>query len=223
MGILVEYDTYLRTCNILAAVKSDISVSQRTAGRLYKHRYCIRLGTASKPTKNYSHGHAVEIGDLRPWLSASIPLMLGKLPSWRLWPYCHSKWAEMFSVSAAEFDLPFLVGPHMFRHSAASCDAFSQQRGAEGIRRRGFWAYMKSVQIYERHAALLRSVEFVWLIRALYALVFSIYLWKRRLGCTQFETIWDNLIESDGCLPPVKKLMLEIIKIIKVLENLENS
>ena len=159
MGIIVEFDTYLRSCNILAAQRSDISVPQTSAGSLYKGRYAIKVGTSSKPTKNYTHGHAVVIGDLRPWLPNVIATMMTKLEEGRLWPFCHSKWSQMLSMSAVSASLPFQVRPHILRHSAASCDAFAKLREPEDIRRRGFWASPKSVQIYERHAALLRSVE----------------------------------------------------------------
>ena len=65
----------------------------------------------------------------------------------------------MLETALIALDVPLQITPHLMRHSVASNDKFFEKRSLEEIRRRGFWASPKSVAIYERHAALLRTVE----------------------------------------------------------------
>ena len=63
----------------------------------------------------------------------------------------------------ADINLP--ISPHLLRQSVASNDAFLKRRSAEDIQRRGTWASVRSVAVYERHGAIMRSIQTLGSVR----------------------------------------------------------
>ena len=159
-AIVLQFDSYLRTINLLQIEAEHFSRPQLSAGLGYNSAYSLKVGTRGLPTKNGTYNHALLIGDVRPWLKSLMPYVLKALPKkGKIFPWSYAEYSNLLQQCLAFSSLDIKVTPHMLRHSAASSDCFQKLRSAEEIQRRGFWKSRRSVEIYERHASLLRSLE----------------------------------------------------------------
>ena len=66
MALLVQYDSYLRSKNLLQIDKEHFSPPQPAAGRAFASSFGLKVGTRGAPTKNSTFNHVVLLGDIKP-------------------------------------------------------------------------------------------------------------------------------------------------------------
>ena len=159
LAVVLQYDTYLRTINLLRVRKCHF-VPPQVLVRQFSKAWSLCVGTPRLPLKNGSFGFAIIVGDLRPWLVDALARAYSRLPSeGEIFDWTHREYHDMINCALSDLSLPLRVTPHQLRHSGPSNDRFGKTRSLEEIRRRGTWKNPKSVEIYEKHASLLQSVK----------------------------------------------------------------
>ena len=159
MAVLIQYDSYLRTRNLLQIQRMHFSPPQPHAGPSFCGRFGLKVGTKGTPTKNGTFDHLLLLGDTKDWFFNALCSFYKSLPDGPVWKFDYARYYAMLEQCRLELGLDLDISPHLMRHSAASNDNFLGRRSLDEIQRRGFWLSRRSVAVYERHANLMRSVE----------------------------------------------------------------
>ena len=108
------------------------------------------LGLSAKTGAN----HTLEVDD--PWLRRVLWMLVRSLNgAARLFPIDQAHFRVAFNAAQEELEPEDARGPaHSLRHSRPSAQIADGELDLEGVRRRGFWKQMKSVQRYAEQGAL---------------------------------------------------------------------
>ena len=161
MFCLVGFDTYLRPSELLSLTRSQVHVPTRRAGPQFSKTWtlCIAPATGDFRTTTNLSDVSIVLGNKRPWNLELFAPFFRKSSREHLFPFDLEFAERKFAQGIKALGLPLRLTPHVLRHSGPSCDRFEELRSLEDIRRRGQWAALSSVQRYERHASLLRSLH----------------------------------------------------------------
>ena len=159
--VLLGFDTYLRPSELLSLGASSVHAPARRAGPMFARSWSIVVApaTGDAETKTRLKDVTIIIGDVRPHLLPVFEKFFRNNSRPKFFNYELTYVERKFSDAMKSLHLPLRFTPHVLRHSGPSCDKFEGLRSLEDIRRRGQWASPASVQRYERHAALLRSLH----------------------------------------------------------------
>ena len=159
--VLRGFDTYLRPSGLLSLDASSVHAPARRAGPMFAKSWTIVVApaTGEAETKTRLKDVTIIIGDVRPHLLPIFEKFFRNNSRPKLFDYELAYVERKFNEAMKALHLPLRFTPHVLRHSGPSCDKFEGLRSLEEIRRRGQWTSPASVQRYERHAALLRSLH----------------------------------------------------------------
>ena len=95
-AIILQFDSYLHTVNLLQVEAEHFSRPQRAAGLGYNSAYSLKVGTRGLPTKDGTYNHALLLGDVRPWFKAMMPFVLKALPQKGLiFPWSYAEYSDL--------------------------------------------------------------------------------------------------------------------------------
>ena len=164
LALMFAFDTYLRMHELCGLTKESLL---RPSSRLRKHygaRWTLRLfpEELSARSKTGQDDLSLVIGDVaRPFLSV-VCSWLSSRPGaseslFRLQPKDVS---DALQSAVKHFGLERLrITPHCLRHGGASEDYLHKLRDLNGIKERGFWSSLSSVNRYKKHAKILKQVS----------------------------------------------------------------
>lgn len=161
MFVLIGFDTYLRPSELLSVRRTHVHAPARRAGPRFAKNWTLGIAPASEEfrTKTGLADVTIVIGDVRPWILDLFVPFFRNSSQQQLFPFDLGYVEQHFHRAVRALGLPVRITPHVLRHSGPSCDKHDGLRTLEEIRRRGQWGSMASVQRYERHASLLRSLN----------------------------------------------------------------
>jgi len=159
MGIftLVAVGTYLRPCQLLSLTVASLVAPMTGATSTWS----LLVHPQEKPGRSKVGEADVSIlldGPMLQWMSPVFAeIRRNRLPSEPLFDFDYPAFLKIFHQCADV--LAAKVTPYQTRHSGPSIDRASKFRLLDAVRQRGQWQHMKSVNRYEKHARLAKSME----------------------------------------------------------------
>ena len=119
----------------------------------------IILGTSERGERTKTGPNQGVVLDSQVLSRDVLRLKGAREPQQRLFPFAPSHYRSLWNQAKAALKMEWLGPPHNLRHGGASRDLESKNRDLEGIRRRGRWKGLESVQRYTKVWVLARERE----------------------------------------------------------------
>ena len=153
LATLMAEDGFLRESDWAGITAGDVAVH----GDPDSPHVAAVLGQPARgeSTKTGSgQGIVFETVLVRLWLAELVQLLPA---SSRIVPLTPEAYRRLWNATIMAVNLPDVGPPHSLRHSRPSSEVLSGARELEGIRRRGRWLSLKSVQRYTKGHILVKS------------------------------------------------------------------
>ena len=157
-AILIQGDTYLRPCELLALKKTNI-LQPQAVRRPEVWGVIIAPFEDGEPTKAGEFDDVVLFNTQQRLDTSAVvkSVFSANRGHAQLFPHLtYKKYCEQISQAAASLGLSALhLTPHILRHSGASHDAYHNIRDSQQIQERGRWKASRSVQRYKKPGRML--------------------------------------------------------------------